>query len=182
MNLPPAVFVGFFPKLTQPAPEWLGNPAVREICSVSTCISAGPEGWLQHWRHNRFGFYDSEALALEVAGPDPASFDLYAYKLFPFHCLDDQLKLAAIVGVAGPLPPGYEFLGYDIVTKSTADFFECSPLSCNAGARQYDVNKFCLIAAKARAYQVLLEISRDGGYEPGPYYLFEVYRKPHLET
>jgi hypothetical protein len=176
INLPEPVFVGFFPKITRPGSEWLGNPAAREIASVSACISEGPPGWIDHWKHNRHGFYDAEKLAEQVAGPDRAGYDLYAYRLFPFRCIGDKIESAPVDGV-GRAPEDYAFLGYDVVTRSTADFFECSPLSCNAAARHYPVNEFCLLAGRETALHVLQEISRDGGYEPGPYYLFEVYRK-----
>jgi hypothetical protein len=177
VELPRAVFAGFFPKITQPVPAWLENPRVRQICSVSTCISPGPAGWLEKWQHNQFGFYDSEALAYGVIDTPPERFDLYAYRLFPIRCLGDQIERLTLTSQSGPVPDTYEFLGYDIVTKSTADFFECSPLSCNSGAAEFDVNQFCLIATQDEAVRVLLAISRDGSYEPGPYYLFEVYRR-----
>lgn len=177
MTLPEPVFIGFFPKLTEPSVEGLGVDSVKEICSVSNCISSGPHNWINQWKHNELGFYNSEEIACEVIGEDPNNFDIYAYKLFPLRCFDDEVELISIESAKGSLPPDYQFLGYDIVTKSVADFFECSPLSCNSGASQYPVNEFCLIADREAAYRVLCEISEDGAYEPGPYYLFEVYRK-----
>ncbi len=177
MELREPVFVGFFPKVTQRTPAWLGVQSVREICSVSNCISDGPEGWIDHWEHNAHGFYDSEEQAQVVAAPNSEEFDLYAYHLFPMRCIGDVLEPVTIESAAAPPPVDYEFLGYDIVTKSVSDFFECSPLSCNYAAREYPVNQYCLIADRDQAYQALQEISRVGTYEPGPYYLFQVYRK-----
>ncbi len=184
MLLPAAVFIGFFPKLTAPAPAWLGNPSVREICSVSQCISAGPADWINHWKHNAFGFYDTEALAREIIGQSSARFDLYAYRLFPLRCLGQQIESIPLDNHPPenlPLPGHYDFLGYDIVTKSGPDFFECSPLSCNNGAAKYAVNPFCLIDSQTEAARIWQEISRAGSYEPGPYYLFEVYRKKNAD-
>lgn len=177
MKLPEAVFVGFFPKVTKQAPEWLGNKSVREICAVSNCISEGPENWIAHWKHNELGFYDTERLAYEVIGEEIQKFDIYAYKLFPLRCIGDKMEDTLINFRHHSFASDYAFLGYDIVTKSTSDFFECSPLSCNHGATTYEVNEFCLVGDKERAFKILLEISKDGSYEPGPYYLFEVYRK-----
>ena len=170
------IFVGFFPKLTHPGLEWLGNPAVREICSVSECISPGPPDWVEQWQHNELGFYDSEALARQVAGAEAARYDLYAYKLAPLRCLHGKLEPFAVAERGLVLPADYICLGYDIVTRSTADFFECSPLSCNGGAQHFPVNEHCLIADYKLAWEVLQTIC-IGDYEPGPYYLFEVYRK-----
>jgi hypothetical protein len=177
MSLSAAVFIGFFPKTTAPAPAWLGAPSVREICSVSECISAGPANWINHWKHNAFGFYHTEALAAEVIGPSSGQFDLYAYRLFPLRCLGQQIETISIDSPVNAVPEDFSFLGHDIVTKSGPDFFECSPLSCNKGAIKYEVNQFCLIGGQDEALKILQEISRDGSYEPGPYYLFEVYRK-----
>lgn len=178
MTLPKAIFVGFFPKITQQTPDWFSNKSVKEICSVSNCISSGPEGWIDQWRHNELGFYDSEALAYKVIGESPEEFDIYAYKFFPLRSADNKIETTALTSKTDDFPDDYEFLGYDIVSKSVADFFECSPLSCNDGAAEYEVNQFCLITNRDRAYRILLEI-QEGSYEPGPYYLFEVYRKRH---
>ena len=60
------VFVGFFPKLVEKRPEWLTCNDVAEVCSVSTCVSAGPPNWINHWRHNRAGFFDTVERALSV--------------------------------------------------------------------------------------------------------------------
>jgi hypothetical protein len=178
MDLSPARFAGYFPKHTPPAPAWLGVPSVGEIASVSTCIAAAPDGWILHWTHNSLGFYDCEALARQVVeGAAAGDYDLYAYQIFPLRCRDGALEPFALDAVAGEALDDYQFLGYDIVTRSTGDFFECSPLSCNAGAREYLVNRYCLIDELAQAWQTLRAICAGGGYEPGPYYLFEVYRK-----
>src|SRR5262245_8026361 len=169
--LPEAVFAGFFPKITKQAPDWLGNNTVREICSVSNCISEGPDNWIAHWKHNEFGFYDTERLVAEVIGEHTQKFGIFAYKLFPLYCIGDKMKQLMINYRPHSIAPSYEFLGYDIVTKSASDCFECSPLSCNHGAAEYEVNEFCLIADEERAFNTLLEISKAGSYEPGPYYL-----------
>ena len=140
MNLPNPVLVGFFPKITEDKPDGFDVPEVAEICSVSECISKGPHDWVNKWRHNILGFYDSETLARSVIDTNADEFDLYAYKLYPFQfdngtvlpfkipvCLEDKLVM-------------YQFLGYDPVSKST-DFFECSPLSCNYAAKKFSVNR-----------------------------------------
>jgi hypothetical protein len=183
VKLPQAVLVGYFPKVTQSGTDWLGNESVLEICSVSHCISEGPDGWINQWKHNELGFYDSEEIAYQVIEENPSAFHLYAYKMYPLSCLQGKTKSAlipsAIASQVAALSTDYELLGYDIVTKSTSSFFECSPLSCNSAAAQYPVNRYCLIATEELAYQALTKICEKGTYEPGPYFLFEVYRK-HL--
>src|SRR3954451_4573974 len=76
--------IGYFPKRTSKQPAWLKSPAVEEICSVSTCISEGPAGWVEAWRHNEQWVYDTPELAWSVVPEkDRVAFDLYAYRMFP---------------------------------------------------------------------------------------------------
>lgn len=77
---------------------------------------------------------------------------------------------------------GYEFLGYDPVSREEGDAnFCCSPLSCNRGFESYPVNRCCLLDDLDAAWRITSEIARGanekGSWEPGPYYLCEVYRK-----
>jgi hypothetical protein len=178
MILPVPIFVGFLPKATQPRPDWLKVASVREVCSVSECISKAPDNWLQHWRHNALGFYDTEEITVSVIDDAARHYDLYAYELFPFSCLDQKHAPIELALDIGRVPASYEFLGYDIVSKSSSDFFECSPLSCNHAASDFATNAHCLLDDESYAHQALLSMSKpDSGFEPGPYYLFKVYRK-----
>ncbi len=178
MNLPLPIFVGFFPKVTQPRPEWIRVDTIKEICSVSEDISHGPYNWIEQWKHNALGFYDSEQTALSLISDDPEQYDLYAYEIFPFYVLNSLVSSVEIDPSTGTVPPDYEFLGYDIVTKSASDFFECSPLSCNRAAENFTTNAFCLLDNEVNAYDALMEMSKPGSaVEPGPYHLFKVYRK-----
>ena len=70
----------------------------------------------------------------------------------------------------------YNFLGYDAVNRSAGNHFECSALSCNHGADDFTVNKYCLFDDLEYSYKATIDISK-GGYEPGPWYIVEVYRK-----
>ena len=173
----PPLFVGYLPKRTVVRPDWLRKASVTAICSVSECISRGSENRISEWKHNQWGFYDTESSALEVVGHDLNEFDLYAYRLFPFRWIEEREEPFDIVPSSGEIGEAYTLLGYDIVTNSSGSYFECSPLSCNSAADQYTVNQFCLIDNPEQAYRVLMELSRAGNYEPGPYYLVEVYRK-----
>ena len=84
MDKPSAILIGFFPKRTHQPPQWMKAPIVREICSVSNCISEGPDGWIDMWKHSDpWGLFDSEEIAWSVTEDDTAGFDMYAYKMFP---------------------------------------------------------------------------------------------------
>jgi hypothetical protein len=182
MNLPTPIFIGFFPKITQPRPEWIKTATITEICSVSEDISKGPNNWIDQWKHNSLGFFDSEQIAISLISDNLEQYDIYAYEMFPFHVLNSLVSTVEIDFRIGTVPPDYESLGHDIVTKSASDFFECSPLSCNNAAENFTTNKFCLLDGEAKAYDALLEMSKAGsGVEPGPYYLFKVYRKKRAQ-
>lgn len=131
---PTPITVGFFPKITQPGHVLDLETPVAEICSVSHCISPGPVGWITHCQHNTLGFYDTEAAVYQVIDANRPTYDLYAYRLVPVRCLGGVIEALTIFSQAVPIPDAYVRIGWDVVTKSSSDFFECSPLSCNGAA------------------------------------------------
>jgi hypothetical protein len=97
--------------------------------------------------------------------------------MFPIEVADGTHSLD-VRPVPGDVPADYEMLGYDIVSRSMSAYFECSPLSCNSAANEFQTNEHCLISQLSDAYAALDKIGRsEEGYEPGPYYLLAVYRK-----
>jgi hypothetical protein len=190
-----AIFIGYFPKKTSTEIEWLDTKEVREICSVSNCISKAPLNWIDHWAHNtKTGLFDTEDSAWSVVESSCANYDMYAYKVYPR--VFDRLTEAdwRIEGVPEHLE-GFEFLGFDIVSREpeVAGWLH-SPLSCCKGCREFEVNAFCLIDDFENALACIKKIASDiadAGYvtlpdgstafcrkwEPGLYHLFEVYRK-----
>ena len=104
------------------------------------------------------------------------SYDIYAYKIYPIEFENGKAyDFDVPLSVENDLK-FYSFLGYDAVNRSTKSHFECSALSCNHGAQHFTVNKYCLFDDLEKAYEATIEISK-GGYEPGPWYLVEVYKK-----
>jgi hypothetical protein len=178
MTLPTPIFIGFLPKVVEPSPAWLEVESVQEICSVSECISKAPENRIQLWKHNSLGFYSSEEDARTTLIDAPKKYEWFAYEIFPFRGLNHTTESDDVSLEIGRVPADYEFLGYDIVTRSSGSFFECSPLSCNGAAQDFPTNVHCLIDNEQQAFQAFLEMSKpESGVEPGPYYLFKVYRK-----
>jgi hypothetical protein len=170
-----AVLIGYALKKTRRQPDWL--PQVDEIASVSNCMSRGP-GWdTTTWQHNDYWFYDTTALAKEIAADlDPEgehAYDLYAFKLFPI--IVDQGQIQDVE----PLDDTFEFLGFDAVSRSQGSDFECSPLSCNGAANEMRTNRFCLFSTLEEALAGAREFSSKP-YEPGPYYVMEVYRSQQV--
>jgi len=189
------IFIGYFPKKTSTSTEWFETTEVKEICSVSNCISKGPSDWVDHWSHNRITWlFDTEACAWAIVGCSRADYDMYAYKVYPM--VFDHSNEAAwqIEGVPEHLE-NYEFQGFDIVSREpeVAGWLH-SPLSCNKGCREFKVNAYCLIDDFENALACVKRISSDvaaartvirpdgskvyqSKWEPGLCYLFEVYRK-----
>jgi hypothetical protein len=177
------VLIGFLPKKTSIPDSWFGETSVKEICSVSDCISSGPDNRINFWKHNmKWWLFDTEDLALEVTGNDHAAYDIYAYKLFPVIFNGSDVAPIAIEATATGDLSEYDFLGYDPVSREqeTSEFGH-SPLSCNKGLDKYQVNRFCLLDDLDAAWRITGEIARDAkekhSWEPGPYYLCGVYRK-----
>ena len=173
---------GYFAKRVLPRPDWISASHVREICSVSNCISQPPEDWLNPWLHNELGWFNSIDDALRVIPKDAlGQYRLFAYRLSPR--LHRQGARATITVPADvhpePVPADFISRGFDAVSRSmeTVLGLECSPLSCNNLAAERDVNEFCLFpsldAALAGADAFSLEQP-----EPGDYYVVQVLESP----
>jgi hypothetical protein len=175
MNL---MLIGYFPKRTETRPDWLKAAGVEEICSVSTCISDGPDEWIEAWCHNELWVFDTPELAWSVVPAAARSeFELYAYKMFPAEFLQGQPQPFAIPPLkVAPMPPAFERLGFDAVSRSCGSSFECSPLSCNHMAGQVGTNRYCLVEDFDRALRLPSKFEAEK-CEPGPYYIVEVWRQ-----
>jgi hypothetical protein len=196
MNYPASILIGFFPKITHRNDDWFENPIVEEICSVSNCISSCPIDWINLWMHNDSSWlYDTENIVQDVIDLAGQEMDVYAYKLLPVVFDGDKEIPFTIESSASGSLEQFDFLGYDMVSRSrnesyepwplsynnVIDSFEHSPLSCNQGCKDYRVNKFCLIDQLEDAWRITKEIAADSKnkktWEPGRYYLLEVYRR-----
>jgi hypothetical protein len=183
MSKPDPILIGFFPKRTARPDAWFGETSVEEVCSVSDCISTGPEDWINRWKHNMtWWLFDTEEVAWEIVGEDRPAYDMYAYRLFPVVFDGSVVSPVAVEATATGDLSEYDFLGYDPVSREEGiSDFGHSPLSCNKGFDQYQVNRFCLLDDLNAAWRITSEIARDAkekhSWEPGPYYLCEVHRK-----
>jgi hypothetical protein len=166
--------VGYFPKKIARATGAMACPGVTEIWSVSHCMSPGPDNWIQCWRHNALGLFDTPALAQSVVPAGLAdAFQIVGYRLW-LEAFGAGPRLPALEGTA-ELPPaaGFDVVGYDAVSSSRACEFECSPLSCNGAASDMDVNDRCLFTSAGDAAAAARTFAA-GLFEPGPYYVVEV--------
>lgn len=171
------ILIGYFPKRTVKRPDWLQAQGIEEVCSVSTCISEAPHGWIDLWRHNEMCVFDSPELAWSIVPEaDRAEYELYAYRLYPVEFTAGERRDFVIPKVQPePMPSSFVRLGYDAVSRSCGSTFECSPLSCNHRASRWPVNRQCLVEDLDTALQMAVEFEA-GGAEPGPYFVVEVWR------
>jgi hypothetical protein len=172
---------GYFPKRIVPRPAFLDDaPSVVDICSVSHCMSAPPDGWLDHWLHNELGFFDSPDIAGQVIGPSEEGFTVFGYRLGTVRFSEGRPELWTWPDIDPEDRAGYRSLGFDVIGKTDmgkTDMaiigFEHSPLSCNAMAAEYPVNAHCLLDDLALAVAAAEQFSIEQP-EPGMYYVAEV--------
>lgn len=177
------VLLGYFPKCVSKPGDWPLASNVEEVCSVSECMSAGPIDWICQWRHNAYFFFDSEAIARDVAGD---CFEIFAYRVLPRRFGKDGVTPIELSAPdVEPLPPSFQFIGFDIVEcwqkLEEGMPIECSPLSCNCMSTTIRVNRHCLIETLDEAYASARRFGAESdGVEPGPYYLFQRFRQAQV--
>lgn len=168
-------------KSIEAKPEWISAPRVREICSVSNCVSSDFGDYISYWRHNGFWFFDEPLIIEELAAANGICLEgmrLFFYRLYPHQwdaesCAWVAYSPDAAFEIDVVEPEESELLGYDVVTYSMQTSPECSPLSCNNLAAKIPVNGHCLFDAFEAAKMAIESGSFESG-EPGPYRIVEV--------
>ena len=167
------ILVGYFAKPTKVPKDWTPS-SVSEMCSVSNCLNPAPEGWVEYWRHNDLGFFDTREAAWSILPEGAKDFRLFAYRLLPVRYVQEKAEpFELALGNVAALTPEFTSLGFDVVNKTYSAFFECSPLSCNGMANEVAVNQFCLLATLDEAIAFAERCAREEP-EPGPFYVIEV--------
>lgn len=186
---------GYMSKVVARKPDSIAAAQVRDLYSVSSCISANFADYVGYWKHNRFWFFDSadviQGLCAEH-GIDLANTTLFFYEIHEHEYDSGQWKqipvgaTLASPSLASPSPADLpatdieppqvkRLVGFDVVCYSTGNSPECSPLSCNALANDVSVNEHCLFETFNHAKEAL-EQGRFENSEPGPYRILAVYR------
>lgn len=171
------VLVGYFPKQLYPPPPFLSEVGVREIGSVSRCISSGPEGWFELQKHNEWGCYGDPDTAWSVVRPEHRTeYRLYAYEVYPWEFFDGAAHALEIPPLdMASLGEDFQAVGWDAVSRSAGQAFECSPLSCNQMVENFGVNEYGLV--NLHDAQTLAARAEREGCEPGPYVVVNVLRQ-----
>jgi hypothetical protein len=172
---------GFMYKKVVAKPDWIEADNVRDIYSVSHCVSHDFCDWINFWKHNGYWFFDNLSIMEEIAIAN--NVDLGKMKPFYYRVFSKQwdaelsswssfsAEKSFQTVVSEPLSPKVE--GFDVVTYSVQTSAECSPLSCNNLAKTLSTNAHCLFETFEEAHRALENGSFDDS-EPGPFRILEV--------
>ena len=163
-------------------PDWLKSDQVKDIYSVSGCVSTDFDDWINYWKHNGYWFFDYPSVIETIAKEN--SISLHGMKLFYYRAFEKQWDEDTGEWTAYEPEKSFEtnvqepknskIVGYDIVSFHCQANAECSPLSCNHLAQDVKVNSHCLLFSFEEAKE-LIESGALKDCEPGPYRIFEVY-------
>jgi hypothetical protein len=163
-------------------PDWLKAPTVRDIYSLSGCVSENFADYIDFWRHNGYWLFDSPEIIQEVATEN--SISLEGLSLFYYEAYEQQFDATRAAWL--PFVPEQSFetdvqipssktlQGFDVTAFSVQTSPECSPLSCNGLAETIPTNQHCLLNTFEDA-RALVEQGAFADSEPGPYRIISVY-------
>ncbi len=174
--------VGYMAKRVTARPAWLDAERVKHVYSVSGCVSKNFADYISYWKHNGYWFFDSPQVILDVARDHSVDLEcttLFFYEAHELEFVERERRWMPFAPrtpfATRVVPPSERALeGYDVVTFSTGNSAECSPLSCCMLARDVETNEHCLLPSADLAMQ-LLEEGKFLNTEPGPYRVLAVY-------
>ena len=174
--------LGYMMKRVAKRTDWLKQPKVEDIFSVSRCMSKDFCDWIDEWKHNGYWLFDSPRIIHDIAKKRNIALDdltLFYYEGYETQYNADTRQWEPFVPEPHfPLnvePPPCKILqGYDVVTYNVYSAAECSPLSCNGLAEDIPTNAHCLLDNFQTA-KTLLETGAFENSEPGPYRIIAVY-------
>ena len=172
---------GYLYKTVELRPAWIEAPGVRDIYSLSRCISDAFDDYIEHWKHNGYWLFDTPAIMQAIARE--AGLHLEDMKLFYYEVYEKEYSEE--VGTWAPFEPEQfptnvkrpeelHLEGFDVVTFSARTSPECSPLSCCNLAKDLPVNAHCLFDTFEQAWQAL-ETGKFNHSEQGPFRIVAVY-------
>lgn len=174
--------VGYMYKTVSDKPEWLETNSVKDIYSVSGCVSDDFDDWIEEWQHNGYWLFDSPEIMQEIA--DKKGIDLSPMTLFFYQASEQEwfeideewgdYQPEQSFTTAVKLPKQCKLAGFDLVSFLAGTNCEHSPLSCNHLAESIAVNEHCLLDS----YEAAMALIQSGELkhcERGPYRIFAVY-------
>lgn len=172
-------------RVASPPPEWVGNPEVKEVHSLSGCVSEDFGDYIPLWKHNGWWLFDTPEAVRDAAaalGVDTAGLSLFYYEAFDRQYVDMDDCWRPFEPEWGPgftqgvvKPRSATLSGFEVVSFWLGTSPECSPLSCNSLAAELPVNERCLFDRFEEAQAAVGRGAFEDG-EPGPYRIIAVYR------
>lgn len=165
---------GYLAKRVVSKPDWLNAPQVKDIYSVSGCISEPFADYIPFWQHNGFGLFDSPIIIDEVANTHHIDLSGCTYFYYALYDLQFEPKSQDWSQIqpcedfpTNVIPPQTSTLkGYDVVTQESSFMMECSPLSCNGLAATLATNVHGLFEQLPQAIAAV-ESGAFANSEPG---------------
>src|SRR5262245_38667537 len=153
---------GYIAKRVVQRPDWLKAPEVKDIYSVSNCISDNFMDYIKLWRHNGYWLFDSPKIIQEISIEnlvDLEALTFFYYEVYEKEFVEEPKHWLSFEPEDFPtriIPPTKKVLqGYDVVTFSVGTNPECSPLSCNHLASEIQTNAHCLLRSFEEAMKSL---------------------------
>ena len=131
-------------------PDWIKADHVKDLFSVSGCISHEFADYISHWKHNGYWFFDSPEVIKALANSESISVagtTIFYYEVYEKQYADGWSTFEPEESIkTNVIEPKEKHLeGFDVVTFSGGASPECSPLSCCALASELSTNEHCLL-------------------------------------
>lgn len=171
---------GYMAKRISKRPDWLKAESVKDIYSVSSCVSEDFGDYISDWKHNGYWFFDAPEIIKDIAVKNSIPIEetsLFYYEVYEMEFDGERWErfspeASFPTNIASP--PTKRLEGFDVVSFSVGTNPECSPLSCNSMAEELPANSHCLFESFDEAKSALdNKLFEDA--EPGPYRIFSVY-------
>jgi hypothetical protein len=176
------IAAGYMAKHVVARTDWISAGGIKDIYSVSGCISEDFADYINFWKHNGFWLFDSAEIISAVAKEAGTPLDdtrLFYYEVFENQFDQVQESWSPFEPEASfrtevSVPSARVLEGYDVVNFFAKTSPECSPLSCNNLAGSLVVNEHCLFSNFEEAFAAVESGAFRKG-EPGPLRIFAVF-------
>ena len=138
---------GYMAKYVEQKPDWLNSDHIKNIYSLSSCISEDFDDYINYWKHNGFWLFDSPKIIISLA--TDKGIRIEKSKIFYYEVYERQYDQENKAWIkfspessfkTDILIPEEKYLnGYDIVSFFGQTNPGCSPLSCNSIAEKVTV-------------------------------------------
>ncbi|MBH0198818.1 MAG: hypothetical protein HP497_05260 [Nitrospira sp.] len=176
------IAAGYMAKRVVRRPDWLKAGRIKDIYSVSGCISKDFADYIKFWKHNGYWLFDLPEVIGQVAREH--SIDLVGTTMFYYEVYEQEYddrkgqwcpyKREPSFPTDVCTPEQKILAGFDVVSSVSRNSPECSPLSCNSLANEIQTNAHCLLPDFETAKR-LVETGRFKDSEPDPYRIYAVY-------